>query len=957
MVERYGQKPAVVDGHGKSLTYSHLARRASALAASMHGIKRRSRVGVYLNAGADWVCSLLAILLRDATYVPLDSATETSRLFEILQDSKPDILLVDNSTEKEARSRFVSLLGTDQIHNVDQVSTIAAVEPFKNAAKPDSVAALMYTSGSTGVPKGIIMKHDSFRNNIEIISGKLDYREGQDVTLQQSSFNFDMSLFQIFLALSTGGILYIVPKNLRGDPVAISSIIVKHGITSTTATPSELISWIHYGDVDQLRKSNWRTVQSGGEPVRNSLQAAFQKINKPELRLVDCYGPTEITFCSHTREVGYQAGGTSSNTGLQVLPNYSTYIVDASMKPVPVGIPGEILVGGAGVVAGYLHPELNTRGFAPDSFASSEFNKQGWTRLHRTGDFGRISKDYGRLLLEGRILDDTQVKLRGLRIDLREVESAIIHASRGTIVDCAVSLRASETTNTEYLVAFATTASAASRENLDEVLDQLPLPQYMRPAALVHLEKMPTNASGKINRSALKSIPLPSRRGIKELEPQDAGSEILTHTEGRLKQLWESVLSEEIVAQHQISTTSDFFRVGGSSMLLIRLRADIQDTFDVKVSLFQLFDASTLGSMSTLINELSGDGSGDPTQEPSSEVDIDWESETEVSAALIRLPVKKRFFTSPEVVVLTGSTGFLGQAILTRLLEDGIVKKIHCLAVRHDIPLFNSPKIVVHRGDLGLPGFGLDEEKLSKIFAETDAIIHNGTDVSFVKSYHSLKPANVEATKELVRLSLPHQTSFHYISTAAVANFTGEDSWEQRSVGRFVPNTGADGYLVTKWVSERYLEKVNDQCDLPIWIHRPSSITGPGAPATDLMENLLQFSRKIAAIPDTSSWRGWLDFIPVEHAAMQIVDEVYEDYSWPGHVKYLYESGGKVVSLSDIKGMLESENGSSIETVSMGEWVRKAEEQGLNPLLGEYLKRASDIPLVFPRLVRHDSFF
>ncbi|KAI0185009.1 putative hybrid NRPS/PKS enzyme [Xylaria flabelliformis] len=953
IVERYGSRSAIVDGSGTSLTYSHLAKRVGSIAASMK-IGSGSRVGVYVDPGADWVCSLLAILRRDAVYVPLDAVSGSGRLSAILQDSKPDLLIVNNATEKDARTQFTTLLAGDQILNIDNVSTTAAAT-ISNAAKADSVAALMYTSGSTGVPKGIVMKHASFRNNIEIITDKLGYREGQEVTLQQSSLSFDMSLFQVFLALSNGGTLHVVPKHLRADPVAISSIIAKRGITFTTATPSELVSWIRFGNVDELRKSSWRAVQSGGEPVKDSLRAAFRKMNKPGLRLVDCYGPTEITFCSHIREVDYQTERTSPNTGLEVLPNYSTYIVDANMKPVPVGIPGEILIGGAGVVAGYLHTELNTRGFAHDSFAPSEFHNQGWTQLHRTGDFGRIDKANGCLLLEGRIMDDTQVKLRGLRIDLREVESAIIQAAKGTIADCAVSVRQYETSGEEYLVAFATTTSATKTNNLNQVIHQLPLPQYMRPAALVHLEKMPTNASGKIDRSALKSIPLPQSG---ENNGPGASNELSDSTESRLKQLWEGVLSKEIVSQHEISTSSDFFHVGGSSMLLVSLRADIQDTFNVEVSLFQLFDASTLGGMAALINDLSNSGSSDsaPAQDQSSEVNINWESETAVSPALLKVPVEKHFFTNPEVVVLTGATGFLGQAILTRLLNDGVVKKVHCLGVRHDIALFNSPKVVVHRGDLGLPRFGLSKEELSKIFAEAHAVIHNGTDVSFVKSYHSLKPVNVEATKELVRLSLPQHISFHYISTAAVANFTGQDSWEQRSVGGFLPPAGADGYLATKWVSERYLEKVSDQFELPIWIHRPSSITGPDAPATDLMQNLVQFSRKIAAVPETGSWRGWLDFISVDRAAMQIVDEVYEDYSWPGHVKFLYESGEKVVALSDMKGLLERENKSVVKTVPMEEWVSKAEEEGLNPLLGQYLKRASGIQLVFPRLVRHDSF-
>ncbi len=295
MVERKSNRLAVVDGSRKSLTYAQLSERINAIAASLRGIGRGSRVGVHLDPGADWVCSLLAILRRDAVYVPLDAVSGSSRLFTIIQDSKLELLLVDNSTEKDATAYFAPLLAADRVLNVDSISR-TPTGTSTNAAKQDSIAALMYTSGSTGVPKGIIMKHKSFRNNVEIMAEKLGYDDGQTVTLQQSSFSFDMSLCQIFLALSTGGTLQVVPKHLRADPVAISSIIANHGVTNTTATPSELISWIRYGNVEELRKSNWTTVQSGGEPVRDSLKAAFCNVSKLGLRLVDCYGPTEIKF-------------------------------------------------------------------------------------------------------------------------------------------------------------------------------------------------------------------------------------------------------------------------------------------------------------------------------------------------------------------------------------------------------------------------------------------------------------------------------------------------------------------------------------------------------------------------------------------------------------------------------------------------------------------------------------
>nr|A0A4P8WAE5.1 RecName: Full=Polyketide synthase-nonribosomal peptide synthetase pyiS; Short=PKS-NRPS pyiS; AltName: Full=Pyrichalasin H biosynthesis cluster protein A; AltName: Full=Pyrichalasin H synthase [Pyricularia grisea]QCS37521.1 PyiS [Pyricularia grisea] len=944
---------AIVDGSGTFLTYAHMSRRTNAIAASLRGIRRGSRVGVHLDPGADWVCSVLAIMRRDAVYLPLDAVSGYSRLSAILQDSKPDLVLVDNSTEKDATAYFSPILAADQIFNIDTVS-VTPPETLAIAAKRGSVAALMYTSGSTGVPKGIIMKHESFRNNIEIISEKLGYNNGHTVTLQQSSFNFDMSLGQIFLALSTGGTLHVVPRHLRADPVAISSIIALHGITNTSATPSEFISWVRYGSVEELRNSAWAAVHSGGEPVRDSLKAAFLTVNKPGLRLLDCYGPTEVTFCSHISDVDYGAEETSMNKGLEVLPNYATYIVDSGMKPVPAGVPGEVLIGGAGVVAGYLHTELNTRGFAHDSFASDEFRKQGWEQLHRTGDFGRINKLNGRLLLEGRIADDTQVKLRGLRIDLKEIEAAMVRAAKGDILDCIVSVAQSADVSDEYLVAYATARPDASNHRLEHLMHQLPLPQYMKPATLVLLEKMPTNASGKIDRSAFKSIPLPKATEDNGMQPE-VGQD-LNDTESRLKQLWEGVLPKHVFSQHKFTAASDFFNVGGSSMLLISLRAKIQDTFAVVVSLFQLFEASTLGDMAALVDELSS-GSAEKTAGPNSALDINWEDETAVSPALLGIPVEKKFFTNPEIVVLTGSTGFLGRAILTRLLNDGIVKEIHCFAVREEIPLFDSPKIIVHRGDLTLPGFGLSQKELASIFSKAHAVIHNGADVSFVKSYHSLKPANLEATKQLVDLCLPYQISFHYISTAAVVNLTGEKSWEQRSVGRFPPPAGTDGYIATKWASERYLEKFNDQYGLPIWIHRPSSITGPGAPANDLMANVVEFSRSTAATLNTNSWSGWLDFISVDEAALQIVDEVYEDYSWPGHVKYLYESGERVVALEDMKNVLEREVGSVFEVVDVEEWISRAEKQGFNPLLGEYLKRVANAPLVFPKLIRHEGFF
>ena len=993
MVRTYGAKTALVDGSqgpSSSLTYAQMAGRVNTIASAITNrdptVTKGSIVGVCLQPGVEWICSLLAILRLGAVYVPLDPRTGFGRLSVIVQDCKPSAILVSNSTEQDSKQLES---GGNRI-NISQITTSDSTT-VPNQARPNSVAAILYTSGSTGVPKGIVMKHETFRNNIEVMTTKSYFREALDVTLQQSSYSFDMSLSQTFITLSNGGALHIVPKDLRGDPTAISSIIATQGITFTIATPAEYISWIRDGKSVDLGNSDWILAQTGGEPVSKALTSAFREMGKASLKLVDCYGPTEITFCASSRDVDYQAEvnddqkidvDVTSTAGLKTWPNYSIYIVDANMKPAPAGVSGEVLIGGSGVVAGYLHSELDSRGFARDSFASAEFLESGWSRLHRTGDLGRLNKVDGSLILQGRIAGDTQVKLRGMRIDLKEVEAAIVDAAEGKISDVAVTVRDSSATGSELLVAFVT-AAEAGQEDLDsdftDVLHRLPLPPYMRPATIVNLVKLPTNASGKVDRNALKLLPLPLGRDGGGVATEMSSE--LDDNESRMKQLWEDVISNEVLSQYQVTPESDFFHVGGTSMTLINLRASIQKEFSIRdIPLSQLFDTSTLDGMVDVVarhtsSTTNPEVDDKPTVVEGSDEVIDWEEETAVSPSLVRVPAsKQQFFTQPEVVVLTGATGFLGRSILKRLVEDGVVRKIHCLAVRNPKEarerypsLFESPQVVLHAGDLALPRFGLaSEQQLLDIFSEAHVVIHNGADVSFMKTYASLKAVNLNATKELVRLSLPHQLSFHYISTAAVTHLTGEQSFEQRSVGLYPPPTSVSelqtrigGYLATKWASERYLDKVSDRCELPIWIHRPSSVTGDGASVRDLMSNVLAYSRATRLVPDTSSWQGWIDMVSVESVAMEIADQVYEDYSWPGNVKYLFESGEQEIPLSDIKGVLEREDGgwSQVDTVTMKEWVSHAEEKGLDPLLGEYLRRVDGTPLVFPRLVREGNFF
>ncbi len=224
-----------------------------------------------------------------------------------------------------------------------------------------------------------------------------------------------MSFTQIFSALSYGGVVYLLRRHLRGDAHAITEIIRSEGISLTCATPSEYFSWLAYGDLPSLRDSSWSRAICAGEPVTERLPRSAGCSSKPALRFFNSYGPTEISLVATAMEILYtpenRSGMLPIGAGI-VLPNYSVYVLDANLKPVPPGIQGEIYVGGAGVASGYLNNhQLTDERFVSDVLAAPEYISKGWTIMHRTGDLGRWRAD-GAILVEGRISGDTQIKLR-----------------------------------------------------------------------------------------------------------------------------------------------------------------------------------------------------------------------------------------------------------------------------------------------------------------------------------------------------------------------------------------------------------------------------------------------------------------------------------------------------------------------------------------------------------------
>ncbi|QKX63147.1 uncharacterized protein TRUGW13939_10316 [Talaromyces rugulosus] len=652
----------------------------------------------------------------------------------------------------------------------------------------------------------------------------------------------------------------------------------------------------------------------------------------------------------------------SSETRIPIgraLPGYHVHLVDDDMQPVPLGWPGQILVSGAAVAAGYLNNESLTR----EKFIINRSPSSLTSRGYLTGDMARMLTD-GSLVYIGRIESDSQIKLRGIRIELNDIAASIIKTSDGVVANAAVVVRDAEQNSflVAYVVFSANKAPSDPAQYLEQLLPELPLPVYMRPAQGIPLDRLPMSASGKLDRKALSALELPSNPIHTPASKSTVDS--LSQTEHRLKGVWDEALGHTGIP---ITKRSNFFATGGNSLLLLKVQAGILQEFGQRIALTELFRASTLASLATTIESSIGTTAEDMTdQVASSSSSINWLVETDAGdLSEWTKPQQMAILTrntASLTVVVSGATGFLGRAIVNQLQELGNVSQIHCVAVRNlesDAARLleqSTDKVVLHAGDLSLPFLGMLEEEARLLFSEADVIIHNGADVSFMKPYESLRAPNLGSTKEFVRLVAPRQVPFHFVSTAGVGLLAGKDVVEECTISSTDAASSlsqVDGYIASKWASETYLENATHRTGLPVQIYRPSSITGDGAPALDILHNVLQFSRQMRAVPEMTRWRGHLDLVDVHLVARGLVHRaIIAEPVEESRITVLHLSGEQVIPVEDAKQYLEKETGYRFRILSIEGWVVEAERLGLHPLVGAYLRTIAsrEEPIYFPRL-------
>jgi amino acid adenylation domain-containing protein len=553
------------------LSYRALNARANQLAHTLQalGVGPERLVGVCLERSLELVVGLLGILKAGGAYVPLDPTYPPERLAFMLEDARVPVLLTQEGLAPTLPSTPTQLLCLDSAWG--KIALASAANPM-GAVSPENLAYVIYTSGSTGRPKGVQVSHQSLVNFLHFIRQQLGLI-AQDIFLAVTTLSFDIAALELYLPLVVGAQIVLVSREAAVDGSQLLEKLNYTGATVMQATPAtwHLLLAAGWEDSQQLK------ILCGGEALPREL--AHQLLGKGT-SVWNLYGPTETTIWSTARQVSSHPITSIQDASESIgrpIANTQVYLLDRELRPVPLGVPGELHLGGIGLARGYLtRSELTAERFIPHPFSEVPGK-----RLYRTGDVARYLPD-GNLEFLGRI--DHQVKVRGLRIELGEIE-AVLGGHPGVQETCVV-VREDHPGEKGLVGYYVAGAAVVEPEALRGYL-RAKLPEYMVPAVFMRLAALPLTPNGKVDR---KALPAPERGGAEGYEAPR------TPTEELLAGIWAEVLHQERVGRHD-----NFFALGGHSLRAIQVVSRVRDTLGVELPVRGVFESPTLAELSAVI--------------------------------------------------------------------------------------------------------------------------------------------------------------------------------------------------------------------------------------------------------------------------------------------------------------------------------------------------------------------
>jgi len=901
-------KLALEYGESKA-SYKQLNQRANQLARHLKrklNIHSGELIPLALDRSVDMIIGILAILKSGNAYVPLDPQTPIERIKYIIKDLKSKVLLTSNKwIDKLKGIGCVNILCLDYSCYKNESSENIDV----NISISD-LAYVIYTSGTTGKPKGVMCTH---LNVISLLHNNFIHVSENDTFAFLSSPAFDASIFEIWMPLANGAKI-IIPCDFEETITQANTFrtfLERNKITKLWLTTT-LFNALYTKDPTIFKTIKFLII--GGEALDVDIVNSLRDGKYSPCNIINGYGPTESTTFSCVYYITNKINFRHVPIG-KAINNRKIYILNSNRDPVPFGAPGELYIGGAGLSAGYLNNDkLTNDKFVINPFCTKEDIKQGFTRLYRTGDIARWLPN-GNLEYLGR--DDSQIKIRGYRIELQEIESLLLEIE-GVKQACVV---VKNSLDSRYLAAYYTTESHNSlSENYLHRILATKLPNYSLPSIFIKLREFPTTINGKLD---INSLPTSS------LSEENTFVAPNSKLEGNICKVWRDVLCKE-----KIGIKDNFFRLGGDSLLSVRLINKINSIYNCEISLSDFYRSPTVFDLVNMIMQKDTDSNPDSLDKDILVNDSALSTYKIINDGLSLKP------KSVNKILLTGATGFVGSHLLIDILEQsnaqvyclirGANEEKACGRFKNIIKTYKlkerfiDDRVVFLYGDLAQPLLGLKTSLYETLSSDIDLIYHCAANVNHVFPYKILKSSNVLGTVEIIKLArLKKIKPIHFISTVGSAS----KSDHKNTLIEDFPNPDVIkspmGYYQSKWVSERLLKELS--CwDHPIYIYRLGRITGQSITGITSYEkdHFQLLTKGCIQMGYAPNFKKKVDMLPVD-VATKIITKLSFTSHKKNHVFHVFNENS--ITWLDYISWLNSQ-GYPIKTIPYFDWVEKLKE-------------------------------
>ncbi|MDF2940514.1 MAG: hypothetical protein K0R66_1156 [Gammaproteobacteria bacterium] len=867
---------------------------------------RDTLIALCVDRNEDMIFGLLGILKAGAAYVPIDPEYPKERIDYILDHSKAALLLTHHAHDGLA----LDFLPERTIYMDDPIieSSEAFIDrPHEVMNKPEDIAYVLYTSGSTGRPKGVAVTHENVICLFESLKKQFDLNS-TDVWSLFHTFCFDISVWEMWGAFLFGGALLVIPFEVTRDPARFFKLIKSEEVTVLTQTASAFQMFIAEDAKAHEKLKHLRYVAFVGESLKVSiLRPWVEKYGTEQPKLANMYGITETTVYTNNKfinQIDLDRG--RDNIGWP-LEQFSMCVMDQSLQWCPIGFVGEICIGGRGLSRGYLYrDDLTQQKFITDPY-SDFLGLPANTKLYLTGDLGRWRED-GSIEYLGR--KDFQIKLRGFRIELGEIESAL--GSYPGISHTAVLLKGEG--DQAYLAAYYTT-EADLKINPDILANHIRnfLPDYMIPKTFMELVSFPMTINGKVDRAKLQVL-----KDVFSVEKTLVPLE--TNCQHRIAAIWSDILCLDINA---IGVSSNFFDLGGNSLLVIKMLAKVQQQFGSAPHLGQFISVPTLSSLAAFFDEATDIDNASQQLWARLKQDINLED------GILPLQAKNPLIYTPKAILITGATGFLGIHLLAEMLmeTDAIIyclvraasKEGAMLKLRGQLQKYNLldskdlSRIKFILGDLAESNLGMNDIDYKTICDEVDAIFHVGAWVHHIIDYATLYDTNVQSLKACLSLATTSKNKvIHFISTYAVKYISPIERLPKLNDNSFEARLNTNGYLTTKWVSEQLLDQAQSR-GIACHIYRPGNIIAgkEGIYEPEKNHTLLRLKGMLQLGKAYVSPQDYIEMMPVDllstairQAAKSSMHFIYDmnnavTISWLDYLSNAQKMGWPIVILED----------------------------------------------------------